>query len=182
MPTKHTSTTASNAKRRWRNIRHRSRRSSLPDSLLAVTIAVRYAAVSAMDPQTLYGVLRLRSAVFVVEQDCAYLDLDRRDVEAGAVLVWAQQGEDVLATLRLLSESDGSARIGRVATLPSARSEGLAARLMDRAIELAGGRAIVLEAQAQLERWYERFGFLRTGEDYLEDDILHTPMRRPSQT
>jgi ElaA protein len=131
-----------------------------------------------IDVTTFYRILALRSAVFVVEQECAYLDLDGRDVEPGARHLWAERGDEVLATLRVLHDADGTHRIGRVATAPAARGAGLAARLMQRALELAGDVDIVLEAQAHLYDWYARFGFARDGEDYLEDDILHTPMRR----
>jgi ElaA protein len=74
--------------------------------------------------------------------------------------------------------ADGS--IGRVATARHARGRGLSARLMDRGIELCEGRAIDIGAQAYLEAWYTRFGFVRSGPDYLEDGIPHLPMRRPA--
>jgi ElaA protein len=88
----------------------------------------------------------------------------------------------VLATLRVLDDDPHTARIGRVATARSARGEGLAARLMTRALELCAGREIVLDAQTYLLDWYRRFGFVRDGEDFLDDGIPHVPMRlaRPS--
>jgi ElaA protein len=133
-----------------------------------------------LDPVTLYAILRLRSEVFVLEQNCVYLDPDGRDLEPLARQLWICDGEAILANLRLLRDPDGSARIGRVVTAPSARGAGLAAQLMLRAIELSAGRAVVLEAQSQLADWYARFGFEVSGAQYLEDDIAHTPMRRPA--
>jgi len=143
--------------------------------------AVRHARLAGIDPVTLYRLLALRSAVFVLEQDCAYLDLDGRDAEPDAVQLWID-GDDgaVLATARLLTAPDGSARIGRVATARHARGTGLAAGLVLRAVELAGGRDVVLDAQAHLHDWYARLGFVRDGAEFVEDGIAHIPMRRPA--
>jgi ElaA protein len=140
--------------------------------------AVRDAAAAELDPVTLYRILALRSAVFVVEQDCAYLDPDGRDLEPSARQLWIDRDGEVVATLRLLTDPDGLARIGRVATAVTARGAGLAAQLMVRALELVGDREAVLNAQSYLEDWYRRFGFVRDGEDFLDDGIPHLPMRR----
>jgi ElaA protein len=144
------------------------------------SVTVRDAPLAELDPTTLYRILALRSVVFVVEQNCVYADLDGRDLEPDARQLWIEADGAVLATLRLLVDPDGCARIGRVATAPSARSQGLAARLVTRAVELAGPRPIVLDAQAHLAEWYGRFGFHRDGADFDEDGIAHTPMRRPA--
>lgn len=143
---------------------------------------VQDATLAELDPLTLYRILRLRSEVFVVEQDCAYLDLDGRDAEPDARQLWiAGPDGSVLATLRLLTDPGEVARIGRVATARSARREGLAADLMRRALELAGARAVVLDAQSYLVGWYGRFGFVADGSEYLEDGIPHTPMHRAAR-
>jgi ElaA protein len=136
-----------------------------------------------MDPVTLYRVLALRVDVFVVEQECAYRELDGRDTEPGTRLVWAERDGEVVATLRVLTEADGTARIGRVATAASARGEGLAALLMKRALELTEEVEVVLHAQSYLTDWYARFGFERDGAEFLDDGIPHTPMRlvRPAE-
>lgn len=139
------------------------------------------APVAAMDPLTLYRVLWLRVGVFVVEQAAAYPEIDGRDIEPGAELMWAEEGGEVVSTLRVLSEPDAM-RIGRVATAPSGRGRGVAAELMRRAVDRCAERApalpIVLDAQAQLEGWYARFGFAVAGEPFSEDGIPHLPMRR----
>jgi ElaA protein len=139
---------------------------------------VRDAAFDELDLRTLYQILALRSQVFVVEQDCVYLDPDGRDVEPTARQLWAEREGTVLATARLLHEADGVVRIGRIATHRHARGEGLAGALVRRALELAGDAAAVLAAQTYLEQWYAGFGFVRTGDDFIEDGIAHLPMRR----
>lgn len=138
---------------------------------------LREAPLARLDPVTLYRILALRAEIFVVEQACAYLDPDGRDLEPDALQLWIEDGERVLATLRLMFDADGCARIGRVATSAGARQQGLAERLMRRALELAGPVDVVLGAQTYLEGWYARFGFVRDGADYLEDGIPHLPMR-----
>ena len=143
--------------------------------------SVRDAATADLDASTLYRILALRVDVFVVEQQCPYPELDGRDLEPGTRQLWIADGDSVLATLRLLRDASGEARIGRVATTPSARGAGLAEQLMRRAIELAESREIVLDAQAYLVDWYARFGFEVAGAEYLDDGIAHVPMRRPVQ-
>lgn len=141
-------------------------------------ISLHAATIRTVDVETLYRILQLRVDVFVVEQKCAYPELDGRDLEAGAVLHWATDGPAVVATLRVLDEPTGEARIGRVATTASARGQGVAARLMQAALESLGSRVAVLGGQSQLVSWYARFGFVIAGPEYLEDGIAHLPMRR----
>lgn len=130
-----------------------------------------------LDVATVYRILRLRVDVFVVEQQCAYPELDGRDLEPGTRWVWAEVGDEVVATLRLLIDPNGRSRIGRVATARAARSAGVASMLLEHTLGLAGpGTEIVLGAQAYLEGWYERFGFTRSGAAYIEDGIPHVPM------
>lgn len=135
---------------------------------------------SALDPVVLYRILRLRVDVFVVEQRAAYAELDGRDIEEHTLQFWTQDDDgEVLATVRLLHDGDDR-RIGRVATALSARGHGHAARLMQQAVDRSEGRTIRLDAQARLEPWYGRFGFVRSGAEFVEDDILHIPMTRPA--
>lgn len=132
-----------------------------------------------LHPRELYELLRLRAEVFVVEQRCAYLDLDGRDVESDTRHVWVRgDGDEVLACLRILVEPGGERRIGRVATKATARGAGLAGALIGHALTGWTGPA-VLAAQAHLEGWYATFGFGRDGPDFDEDGIVHVPMRRP---
>jgi ElaA protein len=147
------------------------------DPLASVTMDVRDAPLAELDPVTLYRILALRSEVFVVEQDCVYLDLDGRDLEPGARQVWVERDGAVLATLRVLRDGPSTSRIGRVATARTARGSGLAARVMQRALELCDGDDVVLDAQSYLFDWYARFGFVRAGDDFVEDGIPHVPMQ-----
>lgn len=151
--------------------------SAAAGALTSGAVLVRDSRLVDLDPVTLYRILTLRSDVFVVEQNCPYPDADGRDLEPDARQLWVQDGDRVVATLRLLSDGP-VARIGRVATARDARGQGLAARLMRRALELIGPGESVLEAQAHLHDWYAQFGYVRDGDDYDEDGILHTPMRR----
>ncbi|RBY97922.1 GNAT family N-acetyltransferase [Blastococcus sp. TF02-8] len=138
---------------------------------------LRRAAFADLTPFEVYRLCRLRVDVFVVEQECAYPELDGRDVEPATEHLWFEDDAEVLATIRVLD--DGSTRaIGRVATAATARGRGLAARLIETALESYGGGTLTLGAQAHLEGWYERFGFRRSGPGYDEDGIPHVPMRR----
>jgi ElaA protein len=152
-------------------------RSIQHDRLASVGVQIRDALAADLDAATLYRILALRSAVFVVEQNCPYLDPDGRDLEPTARQVWAERDDEVLATLRVLTDDGRTARIGRVATARAARGEGLAARLMDHALRLTGELDVVLDAQTYLYEWYRRFGFERAGDDFVEDGIPHVPMR-----
>jgi ElaA protein len=140
---------------------------------------VRVASFLDLDAATLYALLKLRSDVFVVEQQCCYADLDGRDTEPGTRHVWLARDRDVLAYLRILAD-DGTERIGRVVVAKSGRGAGHAGRLMAHALAVIGNRDSVLEAQAHLVGLYERFGYAVTGPQYLEDGIPHVPMRRPA--
>jgi ElaA protein len=140
-------------------------------------LVIRSAPVRDLDAVTLYDVMRLRQEVFVLEQQCAYLDLDGRDLEAGAVQYWVEDDEDgVVATLRVLREPGGTVRLGRVATARASRGRGLAAALVRAALDATSG-PVVLDAQSHLADWYTRLGFVRDGEDFVEDGIPHVPMR-----
>ncbi len=149
-------------------------------SALSTEFSAHRAAVKEMPAPTWHNISRLRQDVFIVEQECAYPDLDGRDVEEGAVHLWIENPDgSVIATLRVLNEHGGTARrIGRVATHPDARGRGVMGRLLTAAIEACAGFEIEIEAQAHLQGWYERFGFVRSGDEFLEDGIPHVPMVR----
>ena len=125
-----------------------------------------------------YAVARLRQDVFVVEQECPYPDLDGRDLEPGTRHVLLEDPADgsLLGYARVLD--DGEAwRVGRVVLAPAARGRGLADFVMETALQVAKGRPVVLDAQAPLAGWYGGFGFEVSGPEFLEDGILHVPMR-----
>lgn len=130
-----------------------------------------------LDPRTAYDVWRLRQDVFVVEQACAYPDLDGRDTEPGTRHVLGRLDGAVAGYLRVLDDGSVS-RVGRVVLARSARGRGLADPLMRAALEVIGERASVLDAQAPLAGWYAGFGYVVDGPEFLEDGIPHLPMRR----
>lgn len=126
----------------------------------------------------LYPLLKLRVDVFVVEQECAYPEIDGRDLLPSTVHVWWQPDDEVLGYLRLLRDPDGTHRIGRVCTAMSARGSGLGALLMKAAMEHIGDDAAVLDAQTYALDFYARFGFVPEGDRFIEDGIEHQTMRR----
>lgn len=141
---------------------------------------LRSASFRDLEATTLYAILKLRAEVFVVEQECVYLDLDGRDTEPGTRHVWVERDGEIRAYLRVLSDGEVE-RIGRVVTAKSARGAGLAGRLVTEALEIVGNRPSVLDAQAHLTGFYAKFGYQPTGPEYLEDGIPHVPMFRAAR-
>lgn len=131
-----------------------------------------------------YAVAAARSAVFVVEQECVYQDLDGDDLDAQHLVAW--HGGDVAAYLRAFAPGvkHEDASIGRVLTTTAARSAGVGHQLVARGLagvdERHGRPAVHISAQAHLDRFYGRHGFEVISEPYLEDGIPHVAMRRPA--
>jgi ElaA protein len=132
----------------------------------------------------LYEILALRAEVFVVEQNCPYQDLDGKDLQSWHFMVRNEVGK-LVAVTRLLPEGvsyKGYTSIGRVVSSPSVRGTGIGKVLLvesvKKTIELFGNQPIKIGAQTYLLKFYESFGFVSTGEEYLEDDIPHTKMVR----
>jgi ElaA protein len=145
-----------------------------------VTFTIETRTADRITAAELYPLLRLRVDVFVVEQDCPYPDLDGRDLLPDTLQVWAQDADGtVLGVIRVLRAGSDRPAIGRVATSAAARGRGVAGALIEHGITLCGrGVTIDLHAQAHLEQWYARFGFVQDGEPYDEDGIPHVPMSR----
>lgn len=143
-------------------------------------VEVRVVSFDDLDARAAYVLWRLRQQVFVVEQASPYPDLDGRDLDASTRHLLVEDGHELVGCLRLLDEGD-QARIGRVAVAQSHRGRGVAAALMDRAMELVGERAVRLDAQTGLREWYARYGFAVDGPEFIEDGVAHLPMvrRRP---
>lgn len=129
----------------------------------------------------LYRILRARAEIFVVEQDCVYQDLDNKDLNAWHV--WYEDEDGVAAYCRVLDkgvsyENEGS--IGRVITVK--RGTGLGYRIMMEGIRVAeekfGQTSLRISAQQYAQGFYEKCGFVRVSEPYLEDDIPHVQMVR----
>ncbi|MFC5207896.1 GNAT family N-acetyltransferase [Pseudonocardia sulfidoxydans] len=138
-----------------------------------------------LDAATLYELLRLRVDVFVVEQACAYGELDGRDLEPRARHYWlAGHGspEPVLGTIRLLKEPGGGYRIGRLCTARDVRGRGLGRRLVEAALAEVGSGECVLDAQDHLADFYRGYGFEPVGPAYDWDGVAHVPMHRAART
>jgi ElaA protein len=127
----------------------------------------------------LHDILRLRTDVFVVEQACAYPEVDGRDLEADTEHVWIEDDVGITAYIRLLTDDD-AIRIGRVVTRSDRRGRQLSARLITSTLHRLGPIRTRLEAQTHLVDYYRRFGYEPDGAEYVEDGIPHTPMIRPA--
>ena len=134
--------------------------------------------------EQLYAVLKLRSEVFVVEQKCAYQDVDGQDLEGDTLHLMGWQDDQLVAYARILDPESqgGDVVIGRVIIAPLARGHHLGHELMSQALknieDYWSGIPVYLSAQAHLKGLYAAHGFIVTGKEYLEDDIPHVGMRR----
>ena len=139
---------------------------------------------SELSVSALYEVLKLRCEVFVVEQACAYLDVDGDDLvgENRHLLGW--RDNQLVAYARILKNEDDFAPvvIGRVIVSPQVRGEKLGYQLMERAVascqQYWPQHALYLGAQAHLQPFYAHFGFSPVTEIYDEDGIPHIGMAR----
>jgi ElaA protein len=140
-----------------------------------------------LGPADLYAVLQLRSAVFVVEQSCVFQDMDGLDPVCHHLLGQGADGT-LLAYARLVprARSFAQASVGRVVTAPASRGRALGHALVARACaELAalwGPHSIRIGAQAHLQAFYARHGFVAEGRGYIEDGIAHVEMLRLPHT
>ncbi len=129
----------------------------------------------------LYSILQLRAEVFVVEQNCAYQDMDGTDQKS--IHLFGIENDKVLAYARLIPPgiSYETASIGRVVVSPSIRSKGTGKELMKQAIQnieiLFKTKSITISAQEYLMKFYNELGFKETGSTYLEDNIPHIKMK-----
>jgi len=133
----------------------------------------------------LYEMLRFRQAIFVVEQRCAYPDLDGLDQRAEHLLL--RQGGALAGYLRLIPyPAEARVAIGRVAVAAEARRQGLARLLMAEAFARCAGdypdSAITLTAQTYLVPFYESLGFRATAAPFDDYGLQHVAMARGSPT
>lgn len=136
----------------------------------------------ALTIRELYGLLRLRSEVFVVEQDCVYADMDGKDQKA-LHIIGTKYGEIVAYTRIFKSgDYDDEASIGRVVVKRGQRKFGYGKDIMKDAIQAVlthfNETVIHVSAQMYLERFYYELGFQQVGDGYLEDGIPHIGMIR----
>ena len=129
----------------------------------------------------LYALLKLRVDVFVVEQACAYPELDGKDGEALHLRLLIDGRTAAYA--RLWQPAGAPPRVGRVLVSPDHRGKRLGEALMQEAIRACEahfpGEPVALSAQSHLERFYAGLGFSPTSEEYVEDGIAHIDMERP---
>ena len=146
----------------------------------------KYATINDLSSRELLACFRLRSDVFVVEQNCVYPDIDDKDLEAHHLLL-LDSGK-LMGYCRILPPglSYKEPSVGRVVVKPSERGKNLGRALMKQSIhqtrELYQNQDIVISAQRYLEKFYTGLGFESEGEGYDEDGIPHIKMRFKTKT
>lgn len=156
---------------------------SLPHEL---TVTWQCTPFSELTPGELYAAMEVRQRVFIVEQQCIYLDADGSDHLALHLLGWRSTPDGLLLSAYARLFPPGAkypeASLGRVLTHPAARGAGLGKALMNEALERMAdaewGSAIRIAAQMYLEAFYADFGFRRVSAPYTEDNIWHVDMLR----
>ena len=134
-----------------------------------------------LSTQELYQILKLRSEVFVVEQNCVYQDIDNKDKKA-LHLFGLLEGE-IIAYSRLFKPGDyfEFSSIGRVVVAEKHRDKNFGHELIDQSVFEINNRFkvqnITISAQLYLKKFYESHGFVATSDTYLEDDIPHIEMK-----
>ncbi|MGX7195884.1 GNAT family N-acetyltransferase [Enterococcus olivae] len=130
-----------------------------------------------------HRLMTLRVAVFVVEQNCPYQEID--EIDPTAVHFWLEEDEKILAYARIYQTND-LIHFGRVLVAPEARRQKLGTRLVQEVVdwieEEYPGQTIEIGAQAHLQNFYGQFGFQTCSEEYLEDDIPHIDMKKESSS
>ena len=140
----------------------------------------RYKQFVQLTPFEVYELLQLRAEVFVVEQNCVFLEPDGIDNRCLHLLGY--NNNKLLAYTRIVPPglAYNQASIGRVVTSPSVRNTGAGKKLMQRSIDMLyssfGKVTIKIAAQFYLKKFYESFGFYQVSEVYLDDGIEHIHM------
>lgn len=145
-----------------------------------MAISIEILNFNQLDIRSLYDLLQLRTAVFVVEQDCVYQDLDGKDQKA--IHVIGRKNGVIVAYTRLFRAGDYFANpsIGRVVVEKDQRMYGYGYDIMHASIEFIQQewptKPIEISAQKYLLKFYKNLGFKQIGEPYLEDGIPHIRM------
>ncbi|MCB0514900.1 MAG: GNAT family N-acetyltransferase [Bacteroidetes bacterium] len=141
----------------------------------------KYKQFSLLNTFELYEIIRLRQEVFVVEQNCPYLDADGKDLESDHLMGFDYNSK-LVAYARIVHPgiSYNEISLGRVVTAPSHRRQELGILLMQTTLEKIyneyGDVPVRISAQCYLENFYQKFGFQVVSEPYMEDDIPHVEM------
>ena len=128
----------------------------------------------------LYEILKLRSIVFVVEQNCVYQDLDDLDKTSYHIFMKEKDKPEIKVYLRVFEKDKDTAQIGRVVTAQDKRRKGYASELIKKGIEIAKNEMkknkVYLEGQVYASKLYEKLGFKIISDEFLEDGIPHYKM------
>ena len=128
----------------------------------------------------IYQILRLRSEVFVVEQECIYQDIDNKD--KNAVHIFLKEKNEIIAYSRVFKEKEyfENPSIGRVVVANKRRMYGVGKKIMNISIDYIKqnikAKCIEISAQKYLKKFYSNLGFVQQGDEYLEDNIPHLRM------
>ena len=127
----------------------------------------------------LYRILECRAEIFIFEQNIVYHDLDYKDQRSYHLFI--EEDGRLLSYLRVIDSGVKypASSIGRVVTVKDRRKEGLAGKLIEKAIEIIrdrGEKIIKIEAQAYLKKYYESFGFKPTSVEYILEGLPHIDM------
>ena len=128
----------------------------------------------------IYQILRLRSEVFVVEQECIYQDIDNKDKKA--VHIFLKEKNEIIAYSRVFKEKEyfENPSIGRVVVANKRRMYGVGKKIMNISINYIKqnikAKSIEISAQKYLKKFYSNLGFVQQGDEYLEDNIPHLRM------
>ena len=136
---------------------------------------------SELSTDEIYNILKLRSEVFVVEQNCVYQDIDDKDQKATHLFI--EKNNEIIAYTRIFKKGDyykENPSIGRVVVSKKERCKELGKRIMRESILYIknnyNNKSIELSAQKYLDKFYRELDFYAEGEDYLEDGIPHQRM------
>ena len=136
---------------------------------------------SELSTEEIYNILKLRSEVFVVEQNCVYQDIDEKDQKATHLFI--EKNNEIIAYTRIFKKGDyyeENPSIGRVVVSKKERGKNFGKEIMLNSIEFIKkelkGRKIELSAQKYLDKFYKDLDFYSEGDDYLEDGIPHQRM------
>ena len=131
-----------------------------------------------IDAKTLHNIFLLRSEVFIVEQECAYQDIDGNDFKS--VHIIGKKKEEIIAYSRIMNLNNDFCSIGRVLVKKDLRKKGIGIKLIKRSIEEATreytNKKIKISAQEYLKKFYTKLGFKYTGKSYFEDGIPNIEM------
>ena len=128
----------------------------------------------------IYQILRLRSEVFVIEQECIYQDIDNKDKKA--VHIFLKEKKEIIAYSRVFKEKEyfENPSIGRVVVANKRRMYGVGKKIMNISIDYIKqnikAKSIEISAQKYLKKFYSNLGFIQQGDEYLEDNIPHLRM------